>query len=237
MKSILHTSVLILLLAISLQTPAFAQQNQPGRITIKGSAGIDVNPDKVVISFGIETDDMDIEKAKQKNNEIHAKAMSVFKELGIESKHIQTDRLSIEPRWDSYQNHKKFEGYFVTNNVAVTLTDVAKLEELITLTLKTGVNHIHGVDFQVNDYKKYREEARVMALKAAREKAIKMAEVLGEKIGRPQSISEGWAGIHYGGFSGRSGSHMMIQNVVSTRPTPVRSMVVLHWARYVSVRM
>lgn len=216
MKTSLRMSVMILFLAVCLSHQTFAQASESARITVNGSAGIDVNPDKVVISFGIETNDNDIEQAKQKNNEAIARVMAVFKDMKIKSNLIQTDHLSIEPRW--YRGKvKEFEGYNVTNNVVVTLTDESKLEELITRIIKSGISYIHGIQFQVEDYKKYREEARVMALKAAREKAIAMAGVLDQNIGRPYNITEGFAGYRFGGFSGRSESHAMIQNAISNQ--------------------
>ncbi len=83
-----------------------------------------------------------------------------------------------------------FIGYFVRNAVVVTLADVSKVEEVITQTLQAGVNYIHGIDFQTTELRKYREQARELALKAAKEKADKMATVLGESVGKPIQINE-----------------------------------------------
>lgn len=41
------------------------------------------------------------------------------------------------------------------------------------------MNYIHGVNFQRTDSKKCREQANVLALKAAKEKMEKIAGVLG----------------------------------------------------------
>ena len=214
MKSFL----ILMCMGFVLTTPMLAQDTKQyddrAKISVRGSAGIDVNPDQIVITFGIETDDLKIDIAKQKNNAIHEKALAVFKQLKIEPKNIQTDHLSIEPRWRDYR--KEFMGYFVSHTIVVTITDVAMLEELITDVLQTGVNFIHNVDFQVKYYKSFREDARVMALKAAREKAVKMAEVLDQKVGRAIQINEGHAGYGYGS-GGRSRSHMMIQNAISNQ--------------------
>lgn len=208
MKLFLIQICMLSVLTIPLLAQDTRQYDDRAKISVRGSAGIDVNPNQIVISFGILTDDLKIEVAKQKNNAIHDKALAVFKQLKIESTNIQTDHLSIEPRWR--HDRKEFMGYFVSHTLVVTIRDVAMLEELVTDVLQTGVNAIHSVDFQVMYYKSYREEARVMALKAAREKAVKMAEVLGEKVGRVIQINEGASG-----YAGRSRSHMMIQNTFS----------------------
>lgn len=141
------------------------------KITVNGEAVVNVKPDKIVINFGIETWDTDIVVAKQKNNDILKSAKAAMKESGVSERDIQTDYLSIEPRWKSEYRKEDFIGYFVRNTVVVTLTDAAKVEKLVTEVLQTGVNYIHSIDFQTTEFKKYREQARELALKAAKEKA------------------------------------------------------------------
>jgi uncharacterized protein YggE len=167
------------------------------KITVNGEAVVNVKPDKIVVNFGIETWDTDILVAKQKNNEILKKTIAVMKELGVAEKEIQTDYLSIEPRWKSEYRKEDFIGYFVRNTVVVTLTDVAKVEELVTKVLQSGVNYIHGIDFQTTEFKKYREQARELALKAAKEKADKMAAVLDQSVGAPIQINESYSGSRW----------------------------------------
>jgi hypothetical protein len=93
------------------------------------------------------------------------------------------------------------------------------VEGLISDMLAVGVNHVNGVEFQTTDFKPLRESARELALKAAREKAEKMAAVLGCSVGEPLAINESdgggswyfssWSGW---GYYGRSSG--MSQNVV-----------------------
>ncbi len=183
---------------------AKASEDGP-KITVNGEATVNVQPDKIVIALGIETRDMEIMGAKQKNNEILKKALAVLHESGVPDKEIQTDHLSIEPRYRDNYGREDFLGYFVRNTLLVTVTDTEKVEGLITKALQSGVNYIHGIDFQTTEFKKYREQARKLALEAAREKAEKMAGVLGQSIGSPVQISEtysGSPGSYYSSWSG-----------------------------------
>jgi uncharacterized protein YggE len=175
---------------------AQAQQSLDNRpkITVTGEAVVNVKPDKVVISLGIETSDMDISAAKLKNNEIMKKSVTVMKELGIPDKDIQTDYLSVQPRWKNEMVRDSFMGYYVRNTLAITLTDTAKLEDLVSRVLQAGVNYIHGIDFQATEFKKYREQARELALLAAKEKAEKMAAALGQSVAAPLQITENYTG-------------------------------------------
>jgi len=132
----------------------------------------------------------------------------------VPDKEVQTDYLSIEPRYKNDYQKKSFLGYFVQNSMAVTLTAPGKVDELVSKLLQTGIESIDGIDFQTTEFKKYREQARELALKAAKEKAGKMAAVLGQTIGAPIQISEG-----YGGWSGwRPSRQAMSQNVVQEVP-------------------
>ena len=56
--------------------------------------------------------------------------------------------------------------------------------------LKVGVNRVDGIDFLVADPRKYREDARLKAVRAAREKSSKMAAELGQSLGKPWELTE-----------------------------------------------
>jgi len=215
-------NILLILTAI-----CFVQAQQSDdrpQIMVNAEAVVKVQPDQIIITFGIETWDKDVMIAKQKNNEIMKKAMAVIKESEIPEKDIQTDYLSVEPRYDDDYEKKDFIGYFIRNTFVVTLSDPGKVEALVTSVLQSGVNYIHNINFQTTELKKYREQARDLALTAAREKAEKMAAALGQIIGDPIQISEGYGGYDWWYYNSWSGwgygrSNMMSQNVVQNIPT------------------
>lgn len=205
----MKTPLMSAVLAIALTNAAWSQQMHMGddrpKITVAGEAVVNVKPDKIVITFGIETSDADVKAAKQKNSELLKKAVGVARDCGVHEKDIQTDQLSIEPRWKNGYEQQGFVGYFAHNTVMVTLSDLEQMDKLITDALQAGINRLQGVDFQTTEFKKYREEARELALKAAKEKAEKMAAVLGQTIGKPMQINETFAGSGWYGWYGGSG--------------------------------
>ncbi len=211
----MKTTAISAVLALVLTGTAWSQQTQAyddrPKITVAGEAVVNVKPDRIVITFGIETSDADVITAKQKNSELMKKAVAVAKDCGVNEKDIQTDQLSIEPRWEDGYRQQKFLGYFVHNSLVVTLSDLEQMDKLITSALQAGINRLNGVDFQTTEFKKYREEARELALKAAREKAEKMSAVLGQTIGKPIHISENYTGSSWYGAWGRGRSSGMSQ--------------------------
>ncbi|MGD9128708.1 MAG: SIMPL domain-containing protein [Planctomycetia bacterium] len=216
----MKTKVIAVLMVVAAACPAWGQYPKQPQITVSGSAMVNVKPDKVVLSFGIKTFDEDVMTAKNQNDTILKKALASLKALEIPAKEIQTNQLSIAPRYEDHHMHQQLLGYEVSNAFIVTLTDPAKVEPLVTQMLQDGVNYVHGIDFQTTEFKKYREQARELALKAAKEKAEKMAAVLDQKVGAPLQITEN---SYYGGSSryisawswwGGRGSVGMAQNVV-----------------------
>src|SRR5512145_2551050 len=98
----MKTLIWAVMLAMALISPLHAQgtgvDRQP-QITVNGEAVVYAVPDRIIISFGIETWDFDIAVAKKKNNDIMRKAVMVITECGVPEREIQTDYLSIEPRY------------------------------------------------------------------------------------------------------------------------------------------
>lgn len=221
MKRIASTMIIVIVAVCSVRTQQF--DDRP-KIMVNGEAVVKVQPDQIVITFGIETWDKDIMLAKRKNNEIMQKAMKVIQESGILDKDIQTDHLSVEPRYDDNYEKKDFIGYFIRNTFVVALSDPYKVEDLVTTVLQAGVNFIHGINFQTTEFKKYREQARELALNAAKEKAEKMAGALGQFIGDPLQITEGYGGSDWWYYNSWSGwgygrSNTMSQNVMQNIPS------------------
>jgi len=212
--------------------PALGQQRAPEdrpNIVVTGESVVYVQPDKVLISLGIETWNAQMDVAKQTNDEIVQKAIAAIQQSGLDKKAIQMDHLSIEPTYDTRSGWPRtIDGYMVQNALVVTLTDVALLDGVIAGALKAGVNHVHGVDFQTTELRKHRDQARQLALKAAREKAVDMAAVYGQTIGKPLQINEnlGYGGpsYHYWSWCGWGGGrdYGMSQNVMVNAPSASR---------------
>ncbi len=129
---------------------------------------------------------------------------------------MQTDFLSIEPRYDNGYTHRDFIGYFVRKTISFTLRDVSRFEGLLSSALAAGANYVHGIEFRTTELRTHRDQARALAINAAREKALSLAKELGQKVGQPHSIREDqtwwWSG--YNTWWGSRWGGGMAQNVV-----------------------
>src|SRR5262249_52828050 len=102
---------------------------------------------------------------------------------------IQTDYVHVDLAYDSHDN-TIVDYYSVTKGVDIYLRDPAKFEPLLKILLHAGANHVYDVEFSTSELRKYRDQARAMAVKAATEKANDMAASAGLHVnGKPVSIS------------------------------------------------
>lgn len=224
----LKQSWVCLLMALAATSSLPALEAEEGRtITVRGAAEIRVVPDEVVVTVGVESFQLELKGSKSENDRVTTAVIEAATSHGIEPEHVRTDFLSIEPRYDDrYDRAHELVGYVVRRSVAVTVRDVSEFEDLLSEMLAAGANYVHGVDFRTTELRKHRDEARARAIEAAREKAEDLAGQLGQGIGRPLSIDEGYAGWYssYGSWWGSRwpGGAMqnVVQNVPSSAPAP-----------------
>jgi uncharacterized protein len=202
-----------------LKTPVLANAapclEEPRTITVTGDADVRVSPDEVIITLGIETWNKNLDEAKSENDERTRQVLALTDDFDIEPRHIQTEYLSIDPSYENWEN-RHIDGFYVRKTIVITLKNISKFEDLITGVLEHGVNHIHGIQFRTTELRKYKDEARALAIKAAEEKAIALAGELGQDVGKPRAISENQTGwwSWYGSWWGSYWSGSMAQNVI-----------------------
>jgi uncharacterized protein len=216
-------AVLFCLMTFSIPSihTAQADTTAPQRtISVSGEAQVNIVPDQVVLSLGVETWDKNLKTAKAQNDERVAQILGLTKDFGVAPEKVKTDYISIEPRYQDGYQQKDFIGFFVRKNVVITLSDISKFEDLLSSALDNGANYVLGIDFRTTELRKYRDQARDAAIKAAREKAEALSGALGLKIGKAVSISEdnyGW--WYYGGGWGSQYGGGMTQNSIQNAPS------------------
>ncbi|MBN1385250.1 MAG: SIMPL domain-containing protein [Elusimicrobia bacterium] len=187
-------------------------KTEPRIITVTGDAEISVVPDEVILTIGVETKNENLDTAKSENDRSISNILAVTKKYKIKEKDVQTDHISINP---IYKN-QKFVNYQVRKTVVITLKDISLFEDLFSNILKNGANYVHGIQFRTTELRKYKDQARALAVKSAKEKAADLAREFGLKVGKPnkiqefpstgQSYSRGWGSQYWN--RGMSNSYM-----------------------------
>lgn len=211
------STALLAILLLSAWTDNQPSSQETRRVTVTGEAEVRVVPDEVILSLGVETWDKNLNVAKSRNDEIVKRVVALAGRYGVKPEHVQSDYLGIEPRYrDGYYEERDFVGYFVHKTIVITLRDLSRFEELLSASLEAGVNYVHGIDFRTTELRQHRDQARALAIKAAKEKAVALAGELGQQVGDPLTIQEeqgGWWSS-YGAWWGSRWGGAMTQNVI-----------------------
>jgi len=186
---------LLFTLVIALSAiPVLAQnQNQQPLITVSGQAEVLVVPDEAVFKMSAVTVDKNLLEAQAKNDEKVKNVLGLARKYGVPANLVQTGHISLDERYSDEEATRKprvFLGYLVTKQIAIVLRDVSNAEALLSDIFKSGITRIQDVEFRSTQVRKYKDQARAMAIKAAQEKAAALAREIGQTIGKAYTISE-----------------------------------------------
>jgi uncharacterized protein len=180
------------ILFVSLVLPCLVQAQYPNQgnvVSVTGDAEVKVIPNQVLLSLGVETRDKSLPPAKAKNDSAVRSVLNAIGKFQIDPTDVQTDVIRVDIRYNG-SVETVVDHYVVEKSIAITLKDVSKFEPLLSAVLEAGANHIYDVEFMTTELRKYRDQARALAAKAAIEKANDLADAAGLKvIGKPTSLS------------------------------------------------
>lgn len=190
MKGFAIVAVLLALSGLGFSGLAQAEDRSPAKVVrVYGTADVKVVPDRAVIELGVEKQNASARLAKQAEDAAARSLLAALRARGIEEKDIQTTYLSLLPQFD-YRKGMRISYFSATQTMTVTVRDIAKLDALVEALIGAGGNRIDSIQYETSDMRKYRDQARDLAVKAAREKAQALAGALGQEIGKAQTIEE-----------------------------------------------
>ncbi|MEZ5934230.1 MAG: SIMPL domain-containing protein [Alphaproteobacteria bacterium] len=180
-----------LLAAAGLGAPsALADQAEPRRITVTGSAEAQAVPDMATLSIGVETEAETPGKALADNAERMTAVMSRLKDVGIEDRDLQTSRLGIWPVFAERQQPQKPVGYHASNQLTVTIRAIDRLGAVLDQAVAEGANSVNGPTFGITNPDPLLAAARDAAVRDAIAKAERFAAAADVRLGKVLSLDE-----------------------------------------------
>ncbi len=166
----------------------------PQSVSVSGTGRSTVPPDRFTFSVGVQTVGDTVDAAVAENNRRVAAVIAALKKAGAAEGDIQTSNFNIWPQQD-YQEGRlpRILGYQVSNNVSVRSTKVDTAGKLLGVAIAAGVNTSSGINFEVADPSRGRDEGLRKAFEDARAKAALLAQAAGRTLGPAILISEGVA--------------------------------------------
>lgn len=203
-------------LAAPPQNPSTAASCDTGRsIQVSGAATVNVVPDRALVRLGVHSTAGAPDQAQAINQAAIERVITALRQLPIAEKDIATDVYMITPVYNG--DGLTISGYRAENIVAVTLRDINQVSVAVVAAFKAGANSVNNVEFYTSELRRYRDQARELATKAAKEKALALADAAGTRTGCVLTITENsWAS--YSGWWGRNAAQWT-QNVVQNAPS------------------
>lgn len=181
-------------------------------IDVSGSAEIFAIPNEVLVSASIDSRGKTVLEASEQNDKLVQAVREFLKKSGIEDRHIRTEYLTLRPEYPQSQPKYSVQappmnaalppsgdadadplkpiGYSAVRSFSIVIRDVSKFEPIYKGMLQLGVNRIDGVQFRTSELRKFRDQARLEAVKAAKEKATAMANELGVTLAGVKLVEE-----------------------------------------------
>ena len=179
-----------LVVLCSASVAAAQQRAELPLITVTGEAEVRAVPDEVVFDVTVRTTNRDLKLAKAQTDERLRTLVALAHKYKVAPEDMQTDYIGLEPRYRGGNEARTFLGYSVRKDLVFTLRDVTQAESLLSEVMTSGITSINSINFRTSQLRKYRDQARALAMRAAREKASALAAEVGQKIGKAYSIEE-----------------------------------------------
>jgi len=189
--------ILLLLTTCAFMTAAIqAQTNtQPGcypypkTISVTGSAEMEIIPDEIYVQ-------VDLREYKKRGEEkteldkIKSEFLSNCKTLGIADSNIAVasyDGYNLSAIW---RRRKKDPDLFASITYQVKFSNTKLIDELVNKLDDEATSNFSIVRTSHSKMVEYRKQLKIMAVKAAKEKATYLSEAVNEKLGEAITIAE-----------------------------------------------
>ncbi len=200
MKTLLRATALVAVLMTSaagavpaLADPAVASAfAAPTTLNLSAYGEARANPDMATISLGVETTGPSAAAAMQANADQMSRVVAALKKAGVDARDLQTSNLSLNPQYVYETNQPpKLTGYQASNQLSVTVTNLARLPGVVDATVAAGATNIGQISFGLSNPVSAENTARIAAVKALQDKASLYANATGYRINRLVTLSEG----------------------------------------------
>ena len=184
----------VMLLAIAMQSKA-QTNNQPGcypypkTISVTGSAEMEIIPDEIYVQ-------VDLREYKKRGEDkveldkIKADFLANCKAVGIADSNISIasyDGYNMSALW---QRRKKDPELLASISYQIKFSSTKPMDELIDRLDDQATNNFRVVRTSHSKIVEYRKQLKIMAVKAAKEKAAYLTDAVNEQLGQAITILE-----------------------------------------------
>jgi len=207
-------------LALALGLPLLAQEavlaGKMGEITVAGVGRVALPPDLARVTLGVTTQADTAAAAMAANSTAMAEVLARLRGAGVAEADLQTSSLSLQPNWQGGDGKRPLTivDYIARNQATATVRDLANLGAVLDAAVVDGANTLDGVEFGLSDPEPALQQARVMAVQDAVDKASTMLGAAGVKLGKIVLMNE---------TGGNGEMVVMARMAADSAPVPIAS--------------
>jgi uncharacterized protein len=188
----MKVSVLMLIGLLSLGAAVVQASPLPAQphVYVEGAAELEVEPDMMTFSLGIQATNKDLAMAKADVDTRSRRLIDASKKMGIKAVDIATTALNIHPEYDYKDSSRVLVGNQVSRQVDIKLRDLKKYPEFMQTLVAAKISETINTSLTLSDLQSLQDKAQMAAMKDARARAERLAKSQGKNLGEPWSISE-----------------------------------------------
>lgn len=166
-------------------------------ISVTGTAMTLIDPDLLVVTFGVETQEETAKQALDTNSETMNAIVKAIQSTKIVKDEISTSRFNIHPVYEGYEDpltkrwKQELVGYKVTNTITVETSKLDLAADIIDRAVTSGANRVDNVSFTLSPEKheQIKDELIEKAILNAKAKAENALEPLDYSIIGVKAVS------------------------------------------------
>jgi uncharacterized protein len=170
---------------------AHADDKAVRSVSVSGTVETKVAPDQIVWQINLTATDTSLSKAKARSDEQAKAVVALQGKLGIQKGDLQTGLISVNREYEHDQRGQRgnFKDFVVSRSITIRERDLKRFDEFLDTLLASTDMEVY-MNYESSRMQEVRTEARLKALRLAKEKATAMADALGAKLGRALTINE-----------------------------------------------
>ena len=168
-------------------------------ISVTGTGIVSIKPDTARIRLAVVTEDNEAAKAASKNAELTDAVIQAVQKAGIGAEDTATRdyRVYRRSRYNPQTGATEYGSYGVSNNLTVTVRNIADTGKIIDAALQAGANELSAISFYARDTSAAYDQARTQAFMHAQNAAHTLCAAAGKKLGSAIFIEEYQNGSAY----------------------------------------
>lgn len=179
-KIILSIGLLMAVMSLSAQTA-----DQRRKIEVNGTAETEVTPD--IIYVGVSLKEYFDNKKKVNIEDLERQLQAAVQKAGIAKENLTINNIMA---YNDTWNRKKNPDFLASKQYRIKFSDLSKWNQILNAMDARGVQYSNIESYDYSKMESLKKDLKIQALKAARDKAIYLAESIGEKIGLALEINE-----------------------------------------------